>query len=511
MGIWSRRLGSGTLAIFLTGSGAWAEVTAEQVWTDFKTYLEAFGYSVNGTEQATGGTVTVTDLTLNMEPDETGSSVSLVMDNIAFTETGDGSVRVTMPETMPIAFTTRTPEIEGEDGAEEVAGIIDYTQSGFEMIVSGEPGDMQYDYSAADMAFALSSLTVDGEVVEIEQARMSMSDVAGRSNMSGTELRMTEQTMTAAALNYVMDIANPEDPSGRIAITGGLSELGFEGTVRLPADVDMTEMAAALSAGFSVDGGYSYTSGNSEFSVTGEGQNLEGNSKSEAGSLSFQLNDTSMRYTGEVTGVALNYAGTEIPLPVSVSMGKAGFNMLFPIGQTEEPTDFGLGLTLADVEVSDAIWGMFDPAGQLPRDPATIEIDLTGKARMTQNIMDQEAMMMADGAPPGEIHALSVNALTLAIAGARLTGGGDFTFDNDDLTTFPGMPKPTGALDLELTGGNALLDTLVAMGLLPQEQAMGARMMLGMFARPGPGPDSLTSRIEVNEEGQVLANGQRLR
>jgi hypothetical protein len=104
-----------------------------------------------------------------------------------------------------------------------------------------------------------------------------------------------------------------------------------------------------------------------------------------------------------------------------------------------------------------------------------------------------------------------VNALTLALAGARLTGGGDFTFDNDDLSTFPGMPKPTGALELELTGGNALLDTLVAMGLLPQEQAMGARMMLGMFARPGSSPDSLTSRIEVTEEGQVLANGQRLR
>ena len=57
-----------------------------------------------------------------------------------------------------------------------------------------------------------------------------------------------------------------------------------------------------------------------------------------------------------------------------------------------------------------------------------------------------------------------------------------------DLTTFDGMPRPEGALDLELTGGNTLLDTLVAMGLLPEEQAMGARMMLGLFARPGAGP-----------------------
>jgi hypothetical protein len=118
---------------------------------------------------------------------------------------------------------------------------------------------------------------------------------------------------------------------------------------------------------------------------------------------------------------------------------------------------------------------------------------------------------MTAGSPFGEIHALTVNALTLAIAGARLTGAGDFTFDNADMSTFPGMPRPEGALDLQLTGGNTLMDTLVAMGLLPEEQAMGARMMLGLFARPGSGPDSLTSRIEITPDGQLLANGQRLR
>jgi hypothetical protein len=36
-------------------------------------------------------------------------------------------------------------------------------------------------------------------------------------------------------------------------------------------------------------------------------------------------------------------------------------------------------------------------------------------------------------------------------------------------------------------------------------------MMAGMFARSGSGEDELTSRIEVTEEGQVLANGQRLK
>jgi hypothetical protein len=54
------------------------------------------------------------------------------------------------------------------------------------------------------------------------------------------------------------------------------------------------------------------------------------------------------------------------------------------------------------------------------------------------------------------------------------------------------------------------LDKLVLMGLLPEEQAMGARMMMGLFAVPGGAEDTLTSKIEINDEGHVLANGQRI-
>ncbi len=506
MTFWSRHLGSTAIAFIITGSAAMADVTADQVWSDFKAYLESFGYTVTGTEQTSGGTLTLDSLPLAMEMPDNSGTASVALNGMSFTETGDGRVRVTLPASMPIAFTSTPPDGMGED----VAGTLDYTHEGFEMIVSGDPDSMVYDYGAAEMAFTLSSLIVGGTPVQIGEARMSLAEISGNSTSTGTDLRQIAQTMTAGAMAYVLDMANPDDPTGRLLISGGLENLGFTGTMALPDGVDMNDVAAAMQAGFSIDGGYSYETGASDMSITGEGQTFEGSTSSEAGRLTVRMDGTRMAYSGEATGVAMNYTGTGIPVPVNLEMGRAGFNMLFPISQTEEPTDFGLGLTLADVSVSDAIWGMVDPAGQLPRDPATIQIDLTGKARVTQDIMDEQAMMMAT-TPPGEIHALTVNALTLAIAGAQLVGQGDFTFDNTDMSTFPGMPRPEGALDLELTGGNTLLDTLVAMGLLPEEQAMGARMMLGLFARPGAGPDSLTSRIEINGEGQVLANGQRLR
>lgn len=507
MGIRSRQLGCSSIAIFLSGSVVWADVTADQVWADFRTYLESMGYTVEGTEETVRGSVTVNDLTLVMAVDEQSGTARVQMDSITFTETGDGRVNVVLPDRMPTAFTTTLPDEPDED----VQGVIDYSHSGFEMVVSGDLDNMVYNYSADELTFEMSSLTVGGEPVEIDQARMQFTDMSGNSTTTGADIRNIAQTMTIAAMSYVLDMASPDEASERISVDGRLENLGFEGTITLPKDIDMTDMAAAMRAGFSVDGGYTYENGTSDFSVIGEGQTFEGSTSSDSGRLTVRMDDKSLHYAGEARGIAMNYAGSDIPLPVSLTMGTVGFNFLFPAGQTDEPTDFGLGLTLADVTVSDAIWAMIDPAEQLPREPATVELDLTGQARLTQDIMDQQAMMDNAGAPPGEIHSLSVNALTLAIAGARLTGTGAFTFDNDDLTTFPGMPKPTGAVDFYLTGGNALMDTLVAMGLLPQEQAMGARMMLGLFARPGDGPDSLTSRIEVNEEGQVLANGQRLR
>ena len=56
-----------------------------------------------------------------------------------------------------------------------------------------------------------------------------------------------------------------------------------------------------------------------------------------------------------------------------------------------------------------------------------------------------------------------------------------------------------------------LLETLEAVGILPDDRAAAARVMLGRVARPGEGGDALFSKIELGTDGSVLANGQRLR
>jgi hypothetical protein len=166
---------------------------------------------------------------------------------------------------------------------------------------------------------------------------------------------------------------------------------------------------------------------------------------------------------------------------------------------------------MVDVAVNEDIWMMGDPTGALSHDPVTFAIDLTGTAKLFFDLMDpaqQAALNNAD--VPGEIHSLNLNDLTLRAAGAEVKGTGAFTFDNTDLVSFDGLPRPEGEVTVNVNGANQLIDSLVGMGLLPEDQAMMGRMMMGMFAR-NVGDDQLTSTLSVNAEGHVVANGQRIK
>ncbi|MEM6342196.1 MAG: DUF2125 domain-containing protein, partial [Pseudomonadota bacterium] len=264
---------------------------------------------------------------------------------------------------------------------------------------------------------------------------------------------------------------------------------------------------------FEADANFTFASGQSQIRIEDAEQTFTADTRSDGGSYDVTLGQGGLSYAIGVTGMTLFAQGADIPVPVEIAFGEAGFNVTMPLAQSEEEQDFALGLKLGDFTVSDLLWGMFDPTGQLPRDPATLALDLSGKARVFLDLLDPEQMVVVetDGKMPGELNSLSLNEMRLRLAGAELTGKGAFVFDNENLSTFGGMPAPEGAVDLSLVGGNGLLDKLIGMGLVPEDQAMGVRMMMGLFAVPGEGADTLNSKIEVTPDGQVLANGQRLR
>lgn len=500
-------LGSATaLGLVFMASSAHADLTASDVWADWQGYLSSSGYDVTGTEAVSGGTLTVSDVTMSIVIPEEDASASVNLGEIAFTENGDGTVSVAFPETVPM-----TIEVVA-DGEPPVQMGMDYNSQDFDMTVSGEPNDLRYDYTAAQLAVVMRDMVVAGQSISLGEVNMSVADVVGATTMKVGNIRTMDQTINTGAVNYVIDIQDPEGGEGNIFLKGQFEAFDIKALGALPLEMDAADMAAALSSGFDVDATMTYTSGATEFRFDDEGNTVEGNSSSDGGAYTVALGGDGLTYNVLSTGMKLAMAGGDIPLPIELAFGEAGFNLTMPVAKGEDEQDFAFGVNLGDFTMSDLLWGIFDPTAQLPRDPATIAVDLTGKAKLFFDLMDPEQMESAGlvGAP-GELNALDLNSLTVSLAGAELTGQGAFVFDNTDLTTFDGMPAPDGAVDLSLTGGNGLLDKLISMGLVPEDQAMGVRMMMGLFAVPGEGEDSLTSKIEVKSDGQVLANGQRLR
>lgn len=496
------------IGLALSAGVARADVAPADVWADWQGYFTSSGYEVSGDESQSGDALTVSDITLSMEMPEDQSTVSVNMGEMTFTDNRDGTVAVSIPETMQMRVNLSSPDTGDVD-----VGLT-YETGGFEMTASGNPDDLLYNYSAADIALLVDSVTIDGEAMELGTIELRMADVMGSTTMTTDALRSSKQKMSTGPVSYLIDVTDPEGSGGTMMLNGKAESMTLAANGTMPLEMDPNNLAASINDGLTGEGTITYSKGTTDFRFTDADETTEGTSSSDGGKATVAIGAEGLTYGISATEVKTKMTGSELPLPIELGYAEAAFNLTVPIAESEEAQDFALGLTLGDFTMSDMIWGIFDPSGQLPHDPATVELDLSGTAKLFFDLFDPEQMAAVEAGEigvPGELNTLDINTLNVSAAGAQLTGEGGFTFDNTDLETFDGMPAPEGSVDLTLTGANGLMDTLIAMGLLPQEQAMGVRMMMGMFAVPGDGEDTLTSTIEVTGDGQVLANGQRLR
>ncbi len=484
-----------------------ADVTPDAVWDGFRAYLETAGYSVEATRAERGGDVVIEDLTATMEMSEDDAQGTLVFEaeSITFEDQGDGTVRILFPQSMPITITT-----DDSDQPETVVRL-DYVHTGLSILASGDAQDQRYDLEAQSLGIELDEIVVNGEALpaEMGSGSFTLATLSGTMSLNYGDLLAVAQNLQAESLSYAISFTDP-DTGDTGSLTGALSDVAMEGAGTLP-DMDPGLSADAMvAAGLTAEGSFTYGAGQSQFSGTSEGAPVEGTSSSSSGNFSVTLSPEGLRYGAGAENIEMSATVPDLPFPLSASIERLQTNVALPVTASEEPQDFSLLVELAGLEVAQMIWMMFDPTEILPRDPATLLIDVTGQATSFLSILDPEAMAAA-GTPPGEVNAVSINALRLDAAGAELTANGAFTFDNEDLQTFEGMPAPAGEATMTLSGANALIDRLIQMGLLSNEDAMGARMMISMFSVPGEAPDTLTSTVTVTEEGQVLANGQRLR
>lgn len=493
----------GVLAALLVSTAAQAQVTAEQVWQNWRDASSSYGQTLTATSEARQGDTLVIS-GLQMSSTFEGGSFTGKIETVNFRELGDGTVEVTMSPEYPLSF-------NAADDKGKVAGDVLIRQPELKVIASGTPEETTYTFSAPSVKVTLEKLLVD-DVEKDVKAQADVSTLAGTYVVTSGEKKGATTNFTAGDASIDID-ANDTEAKNKFVLKGKISNLSGKSDGVFLAPEAMADLNAALKDGFNTNGQFAYGVGSYDFEFADATSNGKGSATIGGGDIHYTLNSTALGYGGTVKDVAMKLSSSDMPFPeLAIGYSEGALDLLMPPTKSDTPGDFKFLIALKNLTISDDAWNMFDPNKVLPRDPATVEVDTTGTGRWLTDILSEAA---ADQPPPAEnpveMQSFNLNNLVVKLAGAAISGKGALTFDNTDLTTFQGMPAPTGTIDLKLSGLNGLIDKLIQLGFVPEDQAMGARMMLGLFAKPaeGGGPDDLVSTLEFKDKG-FYANGQRL-
>lgn len=508
----SRRLLASTiLAVGLPATGALADVTADDVWANLRAYMDAFGPEITAQTARSGDTLTVSDIALNWALPMGFGSIGLTQTGFGLTERGDGTVAIDYGERIEI---TMTVDIAGEGSLDAAFDVIPH---GIIATASGDPGKVLYTYGADRMEMVSTRF----DIVENGGAPVTLDLNGVFTGMQGTVTLETGAQVIVEGTGVLASQAVEVTSGGEGAsMVYGLEAGRADTAMRyvLPTGgMDVMNLAAAFERGLAFDVS-SQMAGYATRQVVEGPQGLISDQRSTVDRYDFaiRLDRDGLAIDADTAGIdnAVTMPAL-LPLPIEIRAETGTGRFVLPISASESLQTFELSGAATGLEVNEPIWALIDPEATLPRDPATLRLGLTGKVKSfvdVFNFADFTARMDA-GEVPGELHEINLTALEVDLAGARLTGTGAATFDNTDTASYGGFPKPVGSVDLMVQGVNGLMDRLVALGLLTDEDMMGARMMMGMIAKPDPaaGKDVLRSKIELTEEGHVLANGMRMK
>lgn len=479
------------VTLLATGPAA-AQVTPEQVWVIWQAIGEGAGYRITATDQRREGAALVLD-GVAVSATAPLATLRAPLGQVVMRDLGNGTVEITIPPSFDMAMTSQRPDRDPVDLS------VSVQQDGYVAVASGTPEAPRFAVSANALTFGLKAPAAgDAEVVvSLNGLRGSAELVPGAAPEVSYDLAVDAMTLSAAT-------ASPTG-GGRadLRVTARAMTAWFHGTLPVGVYPGMPP-AEMMAAGLRGSGGYKAGMIDFGLDMPGVGGVTTITGSAGGGSVDFGLDDGGLTYRTGLTGLNISASGGMVPLPsLDLAIDDYALDLTMPLARTEIPADFSVLLRLDGLSVPEATWAMIDPGGILPRDPGSVALDVKGKA----TVFDPAATDQ----PPGQVDSVTLDRLAVSVAGATLAATGAVALDNADHETFPGMPRPAGSVDVTLTGGNALLDRLSALGIVPPGQLIAARMGLLMVMLPGAGPDTMTSRLEITPDAQVLANGQRLR
>ena len=283
---------SAVLAAVFCGTAAQADVTAAQVWQDWKTYYTEMGQTIAAsTEEMEGDTLVVKGVTFSSQLPQ-GSSEGTIAE-VWLKEIGDGTVEVTMSTDIPLVIHTKPAEGDATDSK------MTLSQTGMVVMASGTPASMDYTYTAPEVSLSMDDIAVEGKTAPIKM-KLTLTGNTGKSHIENADTRVATSEMKADALEIAVTGAEPEG-GGTFNMTGKMNGLSGVGTMRTPKGVDMKDMNAAMQAGMMIDGNFAFADGAYKIEATGPDGDFTADSAGAAGSMRFSMSKDGIAYGGEST------------------------------------------------------------------------------------------------------------------------------------------------------------------------------------------------------------------
>lgn len=454
-------------ALFL-GTAALADVTPEDVWADWQAQADRWDQRIAAEEtRHDGDTLVLTGVTIHQDKD--GTRLDGRIDEVRMQAQG-GDVRITSSDSYPMTVVSTPPATPEDPAPEPVTAQMLMTQQGVVTVASGDPGAVGYAVTGDQIGVQMTGVTeADGTAVPMTMT-MAINGIdaryadGDRFEAEGTaENVLFQMTSEEPAMSMDYDLERVSLTSSGERTTGPMPFLG--------------QMALAHeSSTYRFDGS----------DATGT---TRASGRTGTGTLNVDLTEGQATYDSQTQDTTLRLESSTLPGPLDLNARHALMRMTVPVPDSDIVA-FDAALDLSGVTATEETWALFDPTGALPRDPAHLRLAMHGS-----------------GEGPDAPMNLVLENLDLAIAGAQLTGSGQSTIDpGASAEVNPMAAFGRGKVDLTLRGGNALIDRLVASGLLPAQQEMAARMTLGAFGRAVPGEqDTITSTVQFGNG--ITVNG----
>ena len=485
-----------TLALAVA-SPAVADTSAAELWAEWQAQTTMMGQTITADATETDTGLLLSNVVTSFEDAATSTASRGEIAQIELIENADGTVNVTM--STPYSMTQTFPLGPNEPPA-NIEILVSYND--LDMVVSGEAGARTYTYSASSVTVADGELSGgNGEPPDMD-IQVTATDVAATYSITGTDADSTQFTTSSTLGGITASVevtpAPPSQGSLKVGFMIGASESSSSGALASLApptageayDLDGLELSIAMA----------YDAYAMELAFEEPTEAFTVLYSNDGGNIGFDLSEDAMDYAIAASGASAMVTGSELPVPVEISVGSSEIAFSLPLAASDAPQDMGLRLSVQDLIVGESLLGMVDPGQAIPRDPASLLLDATGQVQLFMDLMTLDPETMTG--PPGELRALSVTDLNLSVGGAELSGTADLTFAPNQL-----IPMPVGQADLELSGGNTLMQALVAGGMVPAAQSGMIMGMANVFARPGAGPDTLETTVEFGANGSITANG----